>query len=189
MWPGAFRKGEIVVDEDELVVLVDANGHDAGLAPKLQAHVDGLKHRAISVLIVNGRGEFLLQKRYSGKYHSGGLWTNACCSHPRPGEAPLEAARRRLKDEMGFAADLAPLFIVEYRARVGDLIEDEYVHVFGGRYDGPVLPDPAEVEDYRWITLANMEADMAARPDAYTAWYLKYIQTRRSEIATFAERP
>lgn len=177
----------LVIDENERVVLVDAQGRDAGVAPKLQAHLDGLKHRAISVLIVNRRREFLLQKRFGGKYHSGGLWTNACCSHPRPGEEPLEAAGRRLKDEMGFSTDLRPLFIIEYRAQVGSLIEDEYVHVFGGAYDGAVTPDPAEVEDYRWMTLRDLEASMAEHPDDYTAWFRQYMRLRRSEIAAFIE--
>lgn len=175
-----------VVDEDEFVVLVDANGFDAGLAQKLQAHVDGLRHRAISVLIANSQGELLLQKRFSGKYHSGGLWTNACCSHPRAGEAASQAASRRLKDEMGFSVDLSPLFIVEYRAQVGELIEDEYVHVFGGRYEGAVSPDPQEVEDHRWVSLVELEADMAARPALYTPWFRKYLQLRKPEIAAFA---
>ncbi len=175
-----------MVDEDEFVVLVDANGFDAGLAQKLQAHIEGLRHRAISVLIANSQGELLLQKRFSGKYHSGGLWTNACCSHPRAGEAASQAASRRLKDEMGFSVDLSPLFIVEYRAQVGDLIEDEYVHVFGGRYEGVVCPDPQEVEDHRWVSLAELEADMTARPTIYTPWFRKYLQLRKQEIAEFA---
>lgn len=183
----ALSGNSLVIDENERVVLVDAQGRDAGVAAKLQAHLDGLRHRAISVLIVNGRGEFLLQKRFSGKYHSGGLWTNACCSHPRPGEAPLEAAGRRLKDEMGFSTDLRPLFIIEYRAQVGPLIEDEYVHVFGGVYEGAVRPDPAEVEDYRWVTLETLETSMANSPDEYTAWFRQYMRLRRNEIAAFID--
>ncbi|MFN3891307.1 MAG: isopentenyl-diphosphate Delta-isomerase [Beijerinckiaceae bacterium] len=176
-----------MIDEDEAVVLVDAQGRDCGTAPKLKAHVDGLKHRAISVLIGNEHGELLLQRRFRGKYHSGGLWTNACCSHPRPGEAPAAAAVRRLRDEMGFTTVLSPLFVVEYRAQVGALIEDEYVHVFGGAYDGAVNPDAAEVEDYKWISVVDMEADMASNPDRYTAWFLQYMRVRRDDIAAFAE--
>ncbi len=177
-----------MIDEDESVVLVDEQGRDIGLAPKLQAHIDGLKHRAISVLIVNSRHEILLQRRYSGKYHSGGLWTNACCSHPRAKEEPIDAARRRLHDEMGFFAALKPLFIVEYRAQVGPLIEDEYVHVFGGHHDGPVTPDPLEVEDYRWIGLGDLASDMEAHPDRYTVWFARYMQQRRDEIAAFVSQ-
>lgn len=175
-----------MIDEKESVVLVDAQGRDIGLAPKLQAHIDGLRHRAISVLIVNARGELLLQQRAGGKYHSGGLWTNACCSHPRFDEPPRDAAARRLQDEMGFSVDLTPLFIIEYRAQVGALIEDEYVHVFGGRYDGAVTPDPEEVGDFRWIAVDDLARDMEQRPHAYTPWFVRYMEQRRPEIAAFA---
>lgn len=174
-----------MIDQDEMVVLVDAQGKDAGVAPKLKAHVDGLKHRAISVLIKNDDCQFLLQKRYGGKYHSGGLWTNACCSHPRPGEEPLSAACRRLADEMGFSVSLSPLFIVEYRAQVGALIENEYVHVFGGSYNGNVMPDPLEVEDYKWMDLGELELDIKRRPENYTKWFLEYMRQHQGAIAGF----
>lgn len=176
-----------VIDEDEYVVLVDADGNDVGTAPKLQAHIDGRKHRAISVLVTNRDGQLLLQQRFRGKYHSGGLWTNACCSHPRPGEEPITAAARRLQDEMGFSTALRPLFLVEYRAQVGPLIEDEYVHVFGGVHDGAIAPDPLEVDDFRWISLADLEADMAVHAGSYTAWFLEYMRLRRQNIAAFLE--
>ena len=176
-----------MIDEDERVVLVDSAGNDIGTAPKLQAHIDGRKHRAISVLIMNRERQLLLQQRHRGKYHSGGLWTNACCSHPRPGEEPMTAAVRRLQDEMGFSTLLRPLFLVEYRAQVGALIEDEYVHVFGGVYNGVLAPDPLEVDDARWISLADLEADMAANPGSYTAWFLEYMRLRRAKIAAFLE--
>lgn len=174
-----------MIDEDEYVVLVDELGRDIGSYPKLQAHIDGLRHKAISVLIVNRRNELLLQQRSRQKYHSGGLWTNACCSHPRPGEAPGSAAGRRLQEEMGFGVELSPLFIVEYRAQVGALIEDEYVYVFGGHYDGVISPDPSEVDDFRWLGLTGLEADLAANPDDYTVWFSKYMKSRRDEIIAF----
>lgn len=177
-----------MIDQDEFVVLVDKDGRDSGFAPKLQAHVDGLRHRAISVLIANSRGEILLQRRHAGKYHSGGLWTNACCSHPRVKEDPLAAAHRRLEEEMGFDVSLDPLFVVEYRAQVGALIEDEYVHVFGGRYEGAVTPDPVEVDGYQWIAMDDLERDMAERPQNYTAWFVRYMAQRRDEIAAFARK-
>ncbi len=176
-----------MIDEDERVVLVDSDGNDIGTAPKLQAHIDGRKHRAISVLVTNRDGELLLQQRHRGKYHSGGLWTNACCSHPRPGEEPIVAAARRLKDEMGFSMPLRPLFLVQYRAQVGPLIEDEYVHVFGGVHDGDITPDPTEVDDYRWISLDALEADMVSNPSNYTAWFLEYLRLRRENIADFLQ--
>ena len=107
------------------VILVDETDHAIGTQSKLSAHQMGLRHRAISVLISNSKGEILLQRRALGKYHSGGLWTNACCSHPRPGEDVLDAAHRRLSEEMGLTTALSPLFVTEYRAQVGDLIEHE----------------------------------------------------------------
>ena len=113
----------------------------------------------------NSTGEFLLQRRNPAKYHSGGLWTNACCSHPLPGESPAAAARRRLAEEMGVICPLEPLFSFRYRADVpGGLIEDEIVHVFGGQHDGAVKPDPAEVSEWKWIALRRRSsADMQAR--------------------------
>ncbi|CAN0505857.1 unnamed protein product, partial [Phaeothamnion confervicola] len=143
--------------DHDLVVLVDDNDVAIGTAEKLGAHQRGLKHRAISALVRNSAGEFLLQRRALEKYHSGGLWTNACCSHPLPGESPADAAQRRLMQEMGIACTLSPMFIVHYRADVsGGLIENELVHVFGGTHDGPVAPDPAEVSETRWMTLAAL---------------------------------
>src|SRR5262249_5445339 len=118
------------------------------------------------------------------KYHSGGLWTNACCSHPLPNEAAADAAHRRLKDEMGFDCALTPMFVVHYRADVsGGLIEDELVHVFSGTHDGAIKPDPAEVGETRWMALGDLEADMRARPEAYTVWFRRYMAEQRPSIA------
>ena len=166
------------------VVLVDANDVEIGTAGKLDAHRRGLKHRAISALVRNSANEFLLQRRNPAKYHSGGLWTNACCSHPLPGESTADAASRRLQQEMGVACPLVPLFVFAYRAEVpGGLIEDEVVHVFGGRHDGPVEPDPAEASEYKWITMRVLEADVRAHPDAYTVWFRHYLAQRGDAIA------
>ena len=136
-----------------------------GTAGKLDAHQRGLKHRAISVLVRNSDGEFLLQRRSPAKYHSGGLWTNACCSHPLPGESTADAARRRLAQEMGFACPIDPLFVFHYNTPVpGGLIENELVHVFGGRHDGPIKPDPAEVSEWKWIALRRSDGRHARAP-------------------------
>jgi isopentenyl-diphosphate delta-isomerase len=168
------------------VVLVDTDDVAIGTAGKLDAHRRGLKHRAISALIRNSAGELLLQRRATGKYHSGGLWANACCSHPYPDERPLDAARRRLKEEMGIACPLEPMFIVHYKAPVsGGLTENELVHVFGGSYDGPVAPDPAEVGEWRWLTLDALDRDMRARPEAYTVWFRKYFAEHHARIAAW----
>jgi isopentenyl-diphosphate delta-isomerase len=158
------------------VILVDADDVQVGTAGKLDAHQRGLRHRAISVLVRNSSGEFLLQRRNPAKYHSGGLWTNACCSHPLPDESTDDAARRRLSQEMGFACPIEPLFVFHYNTPVpGGLIENEIVHVFGGLHDGAIKPDPAEVSEFKWVRFADMIADMRARPEAYTVWFRQYI--------------
>ncbi|HYJ44284.1 MAG TPA: isopentenyl-diphosphate Delta-isomerase [Xanthobacteraceae bacterium] len=171
------------------VVLVDADDVAIGTAEKLDAHRRGLKHRAISALIHNSAGEFLLQRRSLAKYHSGGLWTNACCSHPYPGESAADAAKRRLTEEMGITCPLKPLFRFSYRADVpGGLIENEVAHVFGGMHDGPIVPDPAEVDGYKWIALRDLDADMLAKPEAYTVWFRQYVGAHGALIAEWIER-
>ena len=173
-----------ISSDNDPVVLVDDDDVAIGTAGKLDAHRRGLKHRAISALVRNSAGEFLVQRRNAAKYHSGGLWTNACCSHPRPGESTADAARRRLKEEMGIACALAPMFIVHDHAPVpGGLVENELVHVFGGWHDGPVAPDPAEVGEWRWMTFKALQADLRARPQAYTVWFRKYLAEHGARIA------
>ncbi|ALK10366.1 isopentenyl-diphosphate Delta-isomerase [Blastochloris viridis] len=160
----------------EHVVLLDGADLPIGTAEKLDAHRQGLKHLAISVIVRDGAGRWLLQRRAAGKYHSGGLWTNTCCSHPRPGEAVPAAAARRLVEEMGIACPLELAFVTTYRAAVEpDLIEHEVVHVFLGTYDGAISPDPDEVDAWRWVAVAELVEDIDARPDAYTVWFRHYV--------------
>jgi isopentenyl-diphosphate delta-isomerase len=172
-----------MIDADEVVILVDETDRELGTMPKLAAHLEGRLHRAISVIIVNGAGEMLLQQRAGAKYHSGGLWTNACCSHPRPGETTADSAARRLREEMGFESKLVPMFTTIYRAELGALVEHELVHVFGGRYDGRVTPDPAEVDGYAWRRLDWLAREIEANPHHYTAWFAKYIREYRPHMA------
>jgi isopentenyl-diphosphate Delta-isomerase len=163
-------------DAAEEVILVDAADRPLGSSGKLEAHREGRLHRAFSVIVHDGEGNLLLQKRHVGKYHSGGLWTNTCCGHPRPGEATQAAAARRLDEEMGFRCQLRPLGTRTYRADVGDgLIEHELVHVFEGRYTGVVHPDPKEVEDYTWRPLGEIRREAAATPDCFTVWFRLYL--------------
>lgn len=161
---------------EEHVILVDDRDRPIGTAEKLDAHRRGLLHRAFSIIVWDQHGRQLLQKRAAGKYHSGGLWTNTCCGHPRPGEGDASAAVRRLREEMGFECQLSPLGTVRYHAQLDNgLTEHEIVHVFRGFHNGPIAADPCEAEDYQWRTLDAIREDMAAAPDRYTVWYRQYI--------------
>lgn len=167
----------------EQVILVDEEDRETGLAPKLEAHRRGQRHRAISVCLTDPQGRMLLQRRAFGKYHSGGLWTNSCCTHPRPGEDTDAAARRRLKEEMGVDCALSHLFLTHYRAPVGEgLIEDEMVHVYHAVYTGPVQPDPAEVHEFGWFSRDFLMQDIAARPELYTYWFRHYLESYADAI-------
>ncbi|HMN37688.1 MAG TPA: isopentenyl-diphosphate Delta-isomerase [Hyphomicrobium sp.] len=160
----------------EHVILIDAADCEVGVAEKLEAHRAGLLHRAFSVIIWDSRRRQLLQKRANSKYHSAGLWTNACCGHPRPGEAVAQAAARRLVEEMGFCCQLEELGTVRYRAALDNgLTEHEIVHVYRGVHDGSVRPDPAEAEAYDWRTLGEIRAVIAAAPERFTVWYRTYV--------------
>ena len=167
-----MRRSENSADE---VILVDQHDRPLGTMGKLEAHRRGLRHRAISVIVRDRTNRLLLQQRAAGKYHSGGLWTNTCCSHPRPGENTIDAAHRRLAEEMGFTCPLTLLFTTHYRAAVpGGLIEDEVVHVFGGRFDGIPDPDPHEVADWRWKAPEAVAREIDELPDIYTVWFREY---------------
>ncbi len=156
---------------EERVILVDADDVEVGTMSKSRAHRKGRLHRAFSIFIFNSEGRLLLQRRAQGKYHSGGLWTNSCCSHPRPGESVSQAATRRLKEELGVSCALSPEFNFTYRAEVGkDLIEHEFDHVLFGTYDGPVLPDASEVSDVRWMRMNDLADDLRTSGSNYTAW-------------------
>jgi isopentenyl-diphosphate Delta-isomerase len=158
--------------QEELVVLVDARDHEIGTLPKLQAHVEGRLHRAVSVFVFNTAGEMLLQRRAAGKYHSAGLWSNACCSHPRPGETPHHAAGRRLHEEMGLACELSGVGTFLYRAELDSgLVEHELDHVFVGMVAEDPRPDPAEVGEWRWATAAAVQRDLARHPEQFSAWF------------------
>ena len=156
----------------EKVILVDEHDHVVGSMDKLEAHQKGVLHRAFSILIFNSKGEMLLQKRSQSKYHSGGLWTNACCSHPAPQENMIDATKKRLKHEMGI--DLQPEFAYKfiYKSKLDkDLTEYELDHVFTGIFDGTPDINNNEVEDWKFINLNTLRRDMDAHPDDYTVWF------------------
>lgn len=169
----------------EQVILVDTNDQVTGYEEKLKAHQEGLLHRAFSVFVFNDKGELLLQQRALSKYHSAGLWTNTCCSHPRPGENTTDAAIRRIQEEMGFACELQPLFSFIYRVSFDNgLSEHELDHVLAGTYNGSPLPDEAEVMAWKWVNTNALTKDMHAHPENYTYWFCqllpKVIEVRAS---------
>ncbi|HEX9655201.1 MAG TPA: isopentenyl-diphosphate Delta-isomerase [bacterium] len=154
------------------VILVDEQDQEVGVADKLAAHREGKLHRAFSIFIFNRRGEMLLQKRSLNKYHSGGLWSNACCSHPQPGESITVATARRLQEELGINCRLKKLFDFIYLARMSNkLIEHEFDHVYVGRYRGAVNPNPEEVMEYRWISPEDLKHELLRNPKSFTIWF------------------
>lgn len=156
----------------EYVILVDEQDRKLGLMEKIEAHEKGVLHRAFSVFILNHKNQLLLQQRALHKYHSGGLWTNTCCSHPRDGETNIEAAHRRLQEEMGMDAPLEKLLHFVYRAEFdNNMIEHELDHVFVGKCDANPVINPDEVEAYKWMDLDELKADIEKNPQLYTAWF------------------
>ena len=154
------------------LILVDENDRPLGLCEKMEAHRKGLLHRAFSIFIFNRQGQMLLQQRALGKYHSGGCWTNACCSHPFPTEENREAALRRLQEEMGFTTPLTKVFDFCYRADVENgLTEHEFDHVFVGIYEGPVSINREEAMDYCYKSMSEIEESIALYPSRYTPWF------------------
>ena len=156
----------------ENVILVDEKDNQVGLMPKLEAHQKGLLHRAFSVFIFNSDYKLLLQKRASSKYHSGGLWTNTCCSHPRDGEDIIDAANRRLDEEMGIKTSLRKVFDFIYTAELdNNLIENEFDHVLYGVYDIDPILNKEEAEDFKWIDMETLKNDIENNTDQYTVWF------------------
>ena len=156
----------------EYVILVDENDQQTGLMEKMEAHEKGLLHRAFSVFVFNDQNQLLLHQRAAEKYHSGGLWTNTCCSHPREQESITDAGKRRLQEEMGFTCAVEPVFSFIYKADLdGGMIEHELDHVLIGRYNAAPVPNPAEVMDWKYVDLEEIVEDLSSYPEKYTAWF------------------
>jgi isopentenyl-diphosphate delta-isomerase len=155
----------------EKIILVDKKDREIGTGEKLEVHKSGKLHRAFSIFVFNRKGELLLQKRAKGKYHSGGLWSNTCCSHPRAGEKLEKAVHRRLKQEMGFDCSLKEIFSFVYKVKFENgLYEHELDHVFIGNYGRKPEPDPEEAEGWKWISLNELKKDIQKNPGNYTYW-------------------
>ena len=154
------------------VILVDEHDVQTGIMEKMEVHQKALLHRAFSIFVFNDKGEMLLQKRANKKYHSGGLWTNACCSHPQPGEETLAAAQIRLQEEMGFNAELKKAFDFIYKAAFDNsLTEHEFDHVFIGIYNGTIVPNAEEVSDYCFKSVEEIRNSIQSHPQKYTEWF------------------
>lgn len=157
---------------EQQVILVDEQDHEVGTAGKLAAHRTALLHRAFSIFIFDSSSRMLIQQRAASKYHSPGLWSNACCGHPMPGEAIEPAAHRRLRQEIGIDCHLNEAFSFTYTKDLGGgMFESEYDHVFLGFFEGPVTPDPDEVATWRWVGLDALAQSVARNPGVYTFWF------------------
>lgn len=165
------------------VILVDELDREIGTALKLPAHESGALHRAFSIFVWDSNNRVMLQRRALEKYHSGGLWTNTCCSHPRPGESTDAAAHRRLQEEMGFDCPLKHAFHFIYRAELDHgLTEHEFDHVYLGTYDGAPILNKEEACDWRWIGADALDAEIMAQPELFTVWFkIAWAEYRRRD--------
>ena len=169
--------------EEPLVILVDENDRQTGVAGKMEAHRRGLLHRAVSVFVINSRGEWILQRRALDKYHSNGLWTNTCCTHPYPNETTSDAAKRRLIEEMGIKCNLVDLFTFIYKEKLdNELTEHELDHVFFGISDDTPEPNTVEVEEWKTVTFTDLREDIAKNPFGYTFWFREIYERVNENI-------
>jgi isopentenyl-diphosphate delta-isomerase len=178
--------------KEEHVVLVDVLDRRLGIEEKLKAHSNGGKlHRAVSVFVFNSQSEIMLQQRADTKYHSPSRWSNTCCSHPLDGEMILDAAHRRLTEEMGFDCELIEVFTFTYKCHLGQgITEHELDHVMFGRYDGEPKLNSDEVKDWRWIGLNDLVADLRTNVASYSEWLVILLRGRLvPEARKFLEHP
>lgn len=156
----------------EQVILVDESDIEIGVMEKMEAHQKGVLHRAFSVFVFNSKNELLLQKRAYSKYHSAGLWTNTCCSHPRPNETTLDAANRRLMEEMGMSVSLSHKTSFIYKTQFdNNLTEHEFDHVYTGISDTDPKINPEEVDSFKWTSLTTLKKEISTSPELYTVWF------------------
>ena len=174
---------------DEQLILVDERNRAIGVAGKDAVHRKGLLHRAFSIFLVDERGRLLLQQRSRQKYHSGGLWANTCCGHPRPGERTVTAARRRLKEELGVDSTLSFGFFSRYRADLDrGMHENEFVYVYFGALQSQVRPDPSEVAEVDFLDVRDIGRRLKQDPSSFAVWFRHYFQNHGAEIARLAGR-
>jgi isopentenyl-diphosphate Delta-isomerase len=174
---------------EEQLILVDERNRATGTAGKTMTHRRALLHRAFSIFLVDERGRLILQRRSHEKYHSGGLWANSCCGHPRPGERTLTAARRRLGEELGVHSDLTFGFFARYQSELDrGMHENELVYVYFGRLDSQPRPDPAEVAEVASLSCADIRRRIAREPDTFAVWFKHYFRHHGARIGALAKR-
>jgi isopentenyl-diphosphate Delta-isomerase len=175
--------------KETFVILVDENDNQTGIAGKMEAHKKALLHRAISVFVVNPKGEWILQRRALNKYHSKGLWTNACCTHPHPGESNITAALRRLKEEMGIKCKLEELFSFTYKEKLdNELTEHEFDHVFFGVADKEPAINTSEVEEWEAVSFDDLHAEILENPEEFTYWFKMIYEKVNLRITEFQKK-
>jgi isopentenyl-diphosphate delta-isomerase len=173
---------------EEQLILVDEHNRATGSAGKTAVHRAGLLHRAFSIFIVDERGRMLLQQRSPKKYHSGGLWANSCCGHPRPGERTATAANRRLNEELGITSDLTFGFFARYQTPLDHgMNENEFVYVYFGRLKSEPRPNPDEVAAVDVLPIADIERRLKRQPASFTVWFRHYFEHHAAEISRFAK--
>lgn len=161
---------------EDILILVDEQDNFQGYMGKMEAHQKGIKHRAFSIFVFNEKNELLLQQRALNKYHTPGLWSNTCCSHPRYGETIVHAVHRRLPEEMGFDTELFHVHEMSYEIRFDNgITENEYDHVLVGRFSGEPVINPDEVNDWKWMDLRSLREDMMLQPEKYTFWFQRIV--------------
>lgn len=186
-----IRRVQIRISMSEtFVILVDENDNPVGYMEKIEAHKNAMLHRAISVFLINSEEEWILQKRSLDKYHSKGLWTNACCTHPAPGESELDSANRRLMEEMGISCRLVKLFSFVYKEKLdADLTEHEFDHVFLGLSDRDPVINVSEVDEWKKISFDELHLDIQENPDNYSFWFKEIYQKVNSHIRYIMKNP
>lgn len=167
----------------ETLILVDEKDNFLGTDEKMKVHVEGLLHRAFSVIIFNSKGQLLIQKRAKNKYHSAELWANSCCGHPRLNEGNIEAAQRRLQEELGFACELLKITELNYSLKLQNgLYEKEYTHIFTGIYDGNLNLNSDEVSEVKWEMASELRKKSTSNPERYALWFNLYLTKYYKEI-------
>ncbi|MFN2261233.1 MAG: isopentenyl-diphosphate Delta-isomerase [Psychroflexus sp.] len=168
---------------EKYVILVDEHDNELGTMEKIEAHEKAKLHRAFSVFIYNDKNELMLQQRALTKYHTPGLWTNTCCSHQMLNESNIDAGKRRLQEEMGFKTDLKETISFIYKAPFENgLTEHEYDYILVGRYNDEPNINPEEVNDWKWISLDDLESDIQKNPEKYTEWFKIIFEKHKSQM-------